>query len=151
MVTEMTDDCVKLKFVPLMESIRTRFTFGRGRILRTTVKPVLMGLVSSREVDSVMKEPEKISDGSVASVGIGLQSPILADKIQKSDFLKALAVEPPSNGKVRSVDHTSPWIQAMRIFHFEWCPQGSKTSWASLTALAHPQKDYSTYSWIKTR
>ena len=106
MVTEMADNCVKLKFVPLIESIQTRFTFQGGRILRTTVKPVFLGLVSSREVESVMKEPTKMPDGSVVSVGIGLQSP-LADTIQQSDFLKRLASEPPSKGKVRSVDHTS--------------------------------------------
>ena len=72
MVTEMTDDCVKLKFVPLMESVQTRFSFPGGRILRTTVKPLLLGLVSSREVESVMKEPETMPDGSVVSVGVGL-------------------------------------------------------------------------------
>lgn len=107
MVTEMTDDCVKLKFVPLMESVQTRFSFPGGRILRTTVKPLLLGLVSSREVESVMKEPETMPDGSVVSVGVGLQSPLLLEKIQQSDVLKALASEPPSKGKVRSVDHTS--------------------------------------------
>ena len=110
MVTEMTDDCVKLKFVPLMESVETRFRFRGGRILRTTVKPLLLGLVPSREVESVMKEPETMPDGSVVSVGVGLQSPLLLDKIQQSDVLKALASEPPSKGKVRSVDHTSAWL-----------------------------------------
>lgn len=110
MVTEMTDDCVKLKFVPLMESVETRFRFRGGRILRTTVKPLLLGLVPSREVESVMKEPETMPDGSVVSVGVGLQSPLLLDKVQQSDVLKALASEPPSKGKVRSVDHTSAWL-----------------------------------------
>lgn len=109
MVTEMIDDCAKLQFVHLIEKVETRFIFNSGRIIRTTIRPIFKGLVYPREVESVMKEPAKMQDGSVVSVGIGLHSPLLAGHIQNSDFLKFLASEPPSKGKVRSLDHTSAW------------------------------------------
>ena len=70
-------------------------------------RPTLIGLISAREVDSVLREPEIMPDGLVVGGGLGLQSPLFVDKIQQSDYLKAVASQPPSKGKVRAVDHTS--------------------------------------------
>ncbi|CAK9069444.1 unnamed protein product [Durusdinium trenchii] len=110
MVTEVIDDCAKLQFVPVMEKVQTRLVFGGGlRLLQTSIRPALLGLVSSREVDSLMKEPEMRESGWVVSTGVGLQSPLLVEKIENggSSVLKTLVSAPPSKGKVRAIDHTS--------------------------------------------
>lgn len=113
----MIDDCAKLQFVPVMEKVQTRLVFGGGlRLLQTSIRPALLGLVSSREVDSLMKEPEMRESGWVVSTGVGLQSPLLVEKIENggSSVLKTLVSAPPSKGKVRAIDHTSTLGCALR-------------------------------------
>lgn len=111
MLSEASETCLKLSFDPIIDTMTTRLMFGDGkaRFLRTMTRPTLMGLISAREVDSVVREPEVLPDGMVIGGGLGLQSPLLVEKIQQSDYLKAVASEPPSKGKVRAVDHTSCW------------------------------------------
>ena len=109
MLSEASETCLKLTFDPVIDTMTTRLCFGNGRarFLRTLTRPTLMGLISAREVDSLLREPEIMADGLVVGGGLGLQSPLLVDKIQQSDYLKEVASEPPSKGKVRAVDHTS--------------------------------------------
>ncbi|CAJ1373470.1 unnamed protein product [Effrenium voratum] len=111
-LSEASETCLKLTFDPVINSMTTRLRFGdgRARLLRTMTNPTLMGLISAREVDSVLREPEKLPDGTVAGGGIGLQSPLLVDKVKESEWILALAAVPPSAGKVRAVDHTSGFI-----------------------------------------
>ena len=51
---------LKLKFDPVINTMTTRHSFadGKARFLRTITRPTLMGLISAREVDSVLREPE---------------------------------------------------------------------------------------------
>ena len=109
LLSEASETCLKLSFDPVIDTMTTRLQFGNGkaRFLRTMIRPTLMGLISAREVDSVLREPEIMPDGLVVGGGLGLQSPLFVDKIQQSDYLKAVASQPPSKGKVRAVDHTS--------------------------------------------
>lgn len=112
-LSEASDNCLKLTFDPVIDTMTTRLHFGggirKGRVLRTMTRPTLMGIIQAREVDSVLREPEIMADGWVVGGGLGLQSPLLVDKIQESEYLKALAAVPPSKGKVRAIDHTSVW------------------------------------------
>ncbi|CAJ1367325.1 unnamed protein product [Effrenium voratum] len=124
MVTEVSDDCLKLKFVAMMENIQTRRFNDRGCLVRTTIKPVLLGLVSPREVESIMRPPEA-RDGWVASVGIGLHSPLFIEKVQQSSSLLALAASPPSKGKVRAVDHTSALALILAGESSRWSLRGA--------------------------
>jgi len=112
MLSEASETCLKLTFDPVIDTMTTRLRFGNGRarFLRTNTRPTLMGLISAREVDSLLREPEIMADGLVVGGGLGLQSPLLVDKIQQSDYLKEVTSEPPSKGKVRAVDHTSGFI-----------------------------------------
>jgi len=112
LLSEASETCLKLSFDPVIDTMTTRLQFGNGkaRFLRTMTRPTLMGLISAREVDSVLREPEIMPDGLVVGGGLGLQSPLFVDKIQQSDYLKAVASQPPSKGKVRAVDHTSGYI-----------------------------------------
>ncbi|CAK9069316.1 unnamed protein product [Durusdinium trenchii] len=113
-LSEASDNCLKLTFDPVIDTMTTRLHFGggirKGRVLRTMTRPTLMGIIQAREVDSVLREPEIMADGWVVGGGLGLQSPLLVDKIQESEYLKALAAVPPSKGKVRAIDHTSEYL-----------------------------------------
>ena len=121
LLSEASETCLKLSFDPVIDTMTTRLQFGNGkaRFLRTMTRPTLMGLISAREVDSVLREPQVMPDGLVVGGGLGLQSPLLVDKIQQSDYLKAVASQPPSKGKVRAVDHTSTmtWCILSRMHH----------------------------------
>lgn len=48
-----------------------------------------------------------MADGLVVGGGLGLQSPLLVEKLSESKALRAVAAEPPSEGMVRAIDHTS--------------------------------------------
>ena len=48
-----------------------------------------------------------MADGLVVGGGLGLQSPLLVEKLNGSKRLREVAAEPPSEGMVRAIDHTS--------------------------------------------
>mmetsp|Transcript_28928 Transcript_28928/g.54270 ORF Transcript_28928/g.54270 Transcript_28928/m.54270 type:complete len:324 (+) Transcript_28928:59-1030(+) len=114
LLTDASDNCLKLRFDPAIDSFRTRLemenTTGRVRLIRTITKPMLLGLISAREVDSVLKEPDRLPDGSVVGGALGLQSSLLWAKIQKNERLHSLSLQPPTHGRIRAIDHTSGYI-----------------------------------------
>ena len=138
LLSEASETCLKLSFDPVIDTMTTRLQFGNGkaRFLRTMTRPTLMGLISAREVDSVLREPEIMPDGLVVGGGLGLQSPLFVDKIQQSDYLKAVASQPPSKGKVRAVDHTSTmtWCILSILEHF-WA-SCTRSSWKTTVYVA---------------
>ena len=112
LLTEASDTCLKLSFDPALASIQTRLHVGSRkdghvRMIRTITRPMLLGLISAREVDSVVRDPAPLPDGSIIGGALGLQSPLLLKKIEQSQALQSLASQPPSSGKTRAIDHTS--------------------------------------------
>ncbi|CAE7761801.1 unnamed protein product [Symbiodinium pilosum] len=115
LLTEASDTCLKLSFDPALASIQTRLHVGSRkdghvRMIRTITRPMLLGLISAREVDSVVRDPAPLPDGSIIGGALGLQSPLLLKKIEQSQALQSLASQPPSSGKTRAIDHTSGYI-----------------------------------------
>ena len=111
-LTEASESCLKLSFDPALDSIVTRkHVTGRegpkARLIRTITKPMLLGLISAREVDSLVRDPAAQPDGSILGGALGLQSPLMAEKIRQKDALRALSSAPPTPGRIRAIDHTS--------------------------------------------
>lgn len=111
-LAEANESCLKLKFDPILESFQNRSVFADGqiRLLRTTTRPTLMGLISAREVDSILREWRQLPDGRVMQGGLGLQSPYFAKHVLGSPALEHLHQAPPSSGRVRAVDHCSGFV-----------------------------------------
>ena len=114
LLTEASEDCLKLSFDPALDSIQTCRRIVRGndrqvRLIRTITKPMLLGLISAREVDSVVRDPAAQPDGSIIGGALGLQSPLLIEKVQSdmSNGLGTLSSRPPTPGRTRAIDHTS--------------------------------------------
>lgn len=114
LLTEASEGCLKLSFDPALDSIVTRKHVGRkgpkARLVRTITKPMLLGLISAREVDSLVRDPAAQPDGSILGGALGLQSPLLVEKIRQKDALKTLSSAPPTPGRTRAIDHTSGYI-----------------------------------------
>ncbi|CAE7390619.1 unnamed protein product [Symbiodinium sp. CCMP2456] len=114
LLTEVSEKCLKLSFDPALDSIVTRKHVGRkgpkARLIRTITKPMLLGLISAREVDSLVRDPAAQPDGSILGGSLGLQSPLLVEKIRQKDALKTLSSAPPTPGRIRAIDHTSGYI-----------------------------------------
>eukprot|EP00439_Symbiodinium_sp_Y106_P068879 s4095_g11.t1 len=114
-LTEASESCLKLSFDPALDSIVTRkHVTGRegpkARLIRTITKPMLLGLISAREVDSLVRDPAAQPDGSILGGALGLQSPLMAEKIRQKDALRTLSSAPPTPGRTRAIDHTSGYI-----------------------------------------
>jgi len=117
-LTEVSESCLKLSFDPALDSIVTRkHVTGRdgregpkARLIRTITKPMLLGLISAREVDSIVLDKAAQPDGSILGGSLGLQSPLMAEKIRQKDALRALSSAPPTPGRIRAIDHTSGYI-----------------------------------------
>jgi len=117
-LTEASESCLKLSFDPALDSIVTRkHVTGRdgregpkARLIRTITKPMLLGLISAREVDSLVRDPAAQPDGSILGGSLGLQSPLMAEKIRQKDALRTLSSAPPTPGRTRAIDHTSGYI-----------------------------------------
>ena len=119
-LTEVSESCLKLSFDPALDSIVTRKHVtcrdGRegpkARLIRTITKPMLLGLISAREVDSLVRDPAAQPDGSILGGALGLQSPLMAEKIRQKDALRTLSSAPPTPGRTRAIDHTSALADA---------------------------------------
>jgi len=113
LVSSVSEDCLKLKFDPVLESFNIHsLEAGKLRLVRTNTRPALLGIVGPREVDSVLGGWRRLADKRIISAAVGLQSPFLKQHIQGSPRLEALSQAPPSAGKIRAMDHTSGYILA---------------------------------------
>lgn len=112
LLSEASPDCLKLKFDPTLATIQIMHTFdaGQKRLVRTNTKPVLLGLISGREVDSLVSEMRQLSDQRWVQGSVGLYSPYLESHVRGNSSLETLHSLPPSPGKVRAHDHTSGFV-----------------------------------------
>jgi len=126
-LTAAGEGVAKLRFDPSLATFETLLTMealgGEPiRLLRTHTRPVLLGLISAREVDSICTQ-RQLPDGRWIAGGFGLQSARLAPRASETGggggssgsgggvvSLQALRGAPPSVGMVQALDFASGYI-----------------------------------------
>jgi len=114
-VTAAHEGAAKLSFDPTLKSFESIFEFstswgGKARLLRTQTKPMVYGLISSRDVNSVSFDTVLLQNGRAMSGAMGLQSPRIVPHIDDSPVLMGLRDEPPARGAVVAIDHLSGYV-----------------------------------------
>lgn len=112
LLIEASPDCLKLKFDPVLEAIEIFQVFqgGQARLMRTSTRPALMGLISARECDSVQGVLRRLPDQRWIQASVGLQSLYLKEHVQGRPALETLAALPPTSGRIRAFDQTSGYV-----------------------------------------
>lgn len=113
-LTAAHEGCAKLRFDPALNTFETRksFTSPSGNpviILRTHTHPMLLGIISAREVNSICGE-WVLPDGRYVECGFGLKSPRFEGAASGSPRLRALQEEPTTKGMVQAIDFVSGYI-----------------------------------------
>eukprot|EP00747_Dinoflagellata_sp_TGD_P075519 gnl/TRDRNA2_/TRDRNA2_158771_c2_seq2.p1 gnl/TRDRNA2_/TRDRNA2_158771_c2~~gnl/TRDRNA2_/TRDRNA2_158771_c2_seq2.p1 ORF type:complete len:319 (-),score=30.48 gnl/TRDRNA2_/TRDRNA2_158771_c2_seq2:64-1020(-) len=112
--TTAHEGSLKEHFDPTIERFQTLHAWNvepshRGVVVKTVTKPVLLGLISAREVVSVCGF-KTLSDGRRVEAGLGFYSPELEPYVSGSPHLEALRALPPSKGMVRAVDRVTGFL-----------------------------------------
>jgi len=126
-LTAAGEGVAKLRFDPSLATFETLLTMealeGEPiRLLRTHTRPMLLGLISAREVDSICMQ-RQLPDGRWIAGGFGLQSPRLAPRASDTGggsgssgggggvvSLQALREAPTTVGMVQALDFASGYI-----------------------------------------